>query len=44
MKYIKLYLRFVIVYMKGKLEYHFALLLELVANTILIGIYFAGFW
>lgn len=44
MKYIKLYLRFVIVYMKGKLEYHFALLLELIANTILIGIYFAGFW
>ena len=44
MKYIKLYLRFVIVYMKGKLEYHFALLLELIANTILIGIFFAGFW
>lgn len=44
MKYIKLYLRFVIVYMKGKLEYHFALLLELIANTILIGVYFAGFW
>ncbi|MDD5934323.1 MAG: ABC-2 family transporter protein, partial [Clostridiales bacterium] len=44
MKYIKLYLRFVIVYMKGKLEYNFALLLELTANTILIGVYFAGFW
>lgn len=44
MKYVKLYLRFVIVYMKGKLEYHFALLSELIANTILIGIYFAGFW
>lgn len=44
MKYIKLYRRFVIVYTKGKWEYHFALLLELIANTILIGIYFAGFW
>lgn len=43
MKYFRLYLRFVIVYMKGKLEYHFALLLELLANTILIGVYFAGF-
>lgn len=30
--------------MKGKLEYNFALLLELTANTILIGVYFAGFW
>jgi len=29
--------------MKGKLEYHFALFLELIANTILIGVYFAGF-
>lgn len=43
MRYKKLYLRFVLVYMKGKLEYHFALALELFANTILIGIYFAGF-
>lgn len=43
MKYCRLYLRFVIVYMKGKTEYHFALLLELIANTILIGVYFAGF-
>ena len=44
MNYIKLYLRFVIVYMKGKMEYHCALLLELIANTILIGIYFASFY
>lgn len=43
MNYIRIYLRFVIIYMKGKLEYHFSLLLELIANTILIGIYFAGF-
>lgn len=43
MNYFKIYLRFVRIYMKGKLEYHFALLLELIANTILIGIYFAGF-
>lgn len=44
MNYIKLYLRFVTVYMKGKMEYHSALLLELIANAILIGIYFAGFY
>lgn len=44
LKYIKLYFRFVIVYIKAKQEYHFALWLELLANTVLIGIYFAGFW
>ena len=43
MNYIRIYFRFVIIYMKGKLEYHFSLLLELIANTILIGVYFAGF-
>ena len=44
MNYIRIYFRFVIIYMKGKLEYHFSLLLELIANTILIGVYFAGFY
>ncbi len=34
MKYIRLYLRFVIVYLKGKLEYHFALLLELIVSVV----------
>ena len=44
MNYIKLYLLFIIIYMKGKLEYHLSLLLELLANTILIGVYFTGFY
>ncbi len=44
MNYIMIYIRFVIIYMKGKLEYHLSLLFELVANTILIGVYFAGFY
>ncbi|MBR1816092.1 MAG: ABC-2 family transporter protein [Lachnospiraceae bacterium] len=43
MNYFKIYKRFVIIYMKGKLEYHLSLLFELFANTILIGVYFAGF-
>lgn len=40
---LKMYRHFVIIYMKGKLAYHFSLLFELIANTIQIGVYFAGF-
>ena len=40
---LKMYRHFVIIYMKGKLAYHFSLVFELIANTIQIGIYFAGF-
>ena len=43
MNLLKMYKHFVIIYMKGKLSYHFALIFELIANTIQIGIYFAGF-
>lgn len=43
MNYFRIYLRFAIIYMKSKLEYHFSLLSELIANTILIGVYFSGF-
>lgn len=43
MNLLKMYKHFVIIYMKGKLAYHFALIFELIANTIQIGIYFAGF-
>ena len=43
MNLLRMYKRFVIIYIKSKLEYHGALLLELFANTILIGVYFAGF-
>lgn len=43
MDYFKMYRRFVIIYIKGKLEYHLSLLFELIANTILIGVYFVGF-
>ena len=39
----KLYRHFVAIYLKGKMAYHGALLFELIANTILIGVYFAGF-
>ncbi len=44
MNLLRMYKRFVIIYMKGKLEYHGALILELIANTILIGTFFAGFF
>ena len=44
MNYFKMYGRFIIIYMKGKMEYHFSLLFELLANSILIGVYFAGFY
>ena len=40
---LKMYRHFVIIYMKGKLAYHFSLVFELIANTIQIGAYFAGF-
>lgn len=40
---LRMYRHFVIIYMKGKLAYHFSLIFELIANTIQIGIYFAGF-
>lgn len=43
LRLLKIYRHFVVIYMKGKLAYHFSLLFELLANTILIGIYFAGF-
>lgn len=43
MNLIKMYKHFVVIYMKGKLAYHFALVFELIANTIQIGVYFAGF-
>lgn len=44
MRYFRMYRRFIIIYMKGKMEYHFSLLFELIANSILIGVYFAGFY
>ena len=40
---LKMYKHFVIIYMKGKLAYHFSLIFELIANTVQIGIYFAGY-
>ena len=43
MDYFRMYRRFVIIYIKGKLAYHLSLLFELIANTILIGVYFVGF-
>ena len=43
MNLMKMYKHFVVIYMKGKLAYHFALVFELIANTIQIGVYFAGF-
>ncbi len=39
----RMYRHFVAIYVKGKMAYHGALVFELVANTILIGVYFAGF-
>ena len=44
MAYINIYRRFVIIYMKGKLEYNLSLFFELIANTILIGVFFSGFF
>ena len=43
MNLFKIYRHFVAIYVKGKMAYHGALLFELIANTILIGVYFAGF-
>ena len=39
----KMYKHFVAIYVKGKMAYHCALLFEMVANIILIGVYIAGF-
>ena len=44
MNYIRVYRRFIITYMKGKLEYNLSLAFELIANTILIGVFFSGFF
>ena len=44
MNYINIYRRFVITYLKGKLEYNLSLVFELIANTILIGVFFSGFF
>ena len=44
MNYINIYRRFVITYIKGKLEYNLSLVFELIANTILIGVFFSGFF
>lgn len=44
MNYISVYRRFVITYMKGKLEYNMSLAFELIANTILISVFFSGFF
>ena len=43
MNLLKMYKHFVVIYMKGKLAYNLALVFELIANTIQIGVYFAGF-
>ncbi len=43
MNLFTMYRHFVVIYLKGKMAYHCALLFELIANTILIGVYFAGF-
>ena len=43
MHLFKIYRHFTVIYVKGKMAYHCALLFELAANTILIGVYFAGF-
>ena len=43
MNLLKIYKHFIAIYIKSKMAYHCALLFELVANTILIGVYFAGF-
>ena len=40
---LRMYRHFVMIYMKGKLAYHFSLVSELIANSIQIGVYFAGF-
>ena len=39
----KMYKHFVAIYVKSKMAYHCALLFEMAANIILIGVYFAGF-
>ena len=44
MNYLRVYRRFVITYMKGKLEYNMSLAFELIANTILISVFFSGFF
>ncbi len=42
MRFGKLYIRFIKVYMKSRLEYRFSLVVELLANLILIGVHFSG--
>ena len=43
MNLFRIYRHFTAIYVKGRMAYHGALLFELAANTILIGVYFAGF-
>ena len=43
MNLFRMYRHFVAIYVKGKMAYHFSLVFEMVANTILIGVYIAGF-
>ena len=44
MDFIKLYLKFIQVYIKSKIEYRLGLFFELLANVILLGIYFIGIY
>lgn len=43
MRLFNMYRHFVAIYVKSKMAYHCALLFEMAANIILIGVYFAGF-
>lgn len=41
---VKLYMKFITTYMKSKMEYRSAFLLELAANTVMVFGYYAGTW
>ncbi|EMS70625.1 ABC transporter permease [Ruminiclostridium cellobioparum] len=40
----RLYGNFIKIYLKSKLEYRFGFILEILANFVLIGVYFSGIW
>ncbi|MBR6403065.1 MAG: ABC-2 family transporter protein [Eubacterium sp.] len=44
MSVVKLYLKFIRIFIKSKIEYRFGLMFELIANMVLIGIYFLSIY
>ena len=41
-RYISLYWQFIVVYMKSKMQYRIGFFAEILANFVLVGVYYAG--